>query len=303
MGRNAAAGSQNGRRAEHGNLGGAVVTGGGRGLGREIALRLARAGFTVHVTDVHEQLAADVAAEINAEIPRPTLTAAFASVLDVRDDAACLAIATATVDRVGSLALWVNNAGVFMTGPVWEPHEQQRRLMFEVNAHGTINGSLAALSVMRPVGRGHVINVASLAGLAGIPGEGVYAASKHAVLGFSTSALFDLRAAGVRGIDISCVCPDGIWTPMLFDKLDDPDASLSFSGKLLQPGEVADQVLRVVKKPRPVTTLPGWRGAQVRLLGLLPGVGARIAPLLVKISRKQQSAVARRLRRAGTAQP
>ena len=114
--------------------------------------------------------------------------------------------------------------------------------MFEVNALGTMHGTFAALEGdPRPVGHGHVVNIASLAGLAPVPGEAVYAATKHAVMGLSLSTLADLRVAGERGIHISCVCPDGMWTPMLFDKLDDPGAAMSFSGKLLQPGEVADR--------------------------------------------------------------
>lgn len=221
---------------------------------------------------------------------------AFASTLDVRDAAACSEVAEATRLRSGSLSLWVNNAGALFTGPVWEQDERQRRLVLEVNAAGTINGTLAALEIMRPADAGLVVNVASLAGLVGVPGEGIYAASKHAVLGFSVSALADLRAAGVKGVDISCVCPDGMWTPMLHDKLDDPGAALSFTGKLLEPGEVADLVLRVVDKPRPVTAWPRWRGGQVRLFDLLPGVAVHVAPLMVAYGRRRQAAFARKLR-------
>ena len=279
--------------------GGAVVTGGGRGLGREIAVRLARAGFTVHVTDVDAVLAEQVAAELAAEADVWAGGAAFASVLDVRDAAACRAVAATTVDRAGSLALWVNNAGVLFTGPAWEHDDESRRLMLDVNAHGTMHGTMAALEVMRPAHRGHVLNIASLAGLVPVPGEGVYAASKHAVLGLSTSALADLRIAGERDIHISCICPDGMWTPMLQDRLEDPGASLSFSGVLLQPGEVADAVMRVVDRPRPVVSVPRWRGAQARLFDLAPRVAVASAPLVVRLSRIQQRATARRLRSQG----
>ena len=66
----------------------------------------------------------------------------------------------------------------------------------------------------------------------------------------------DLRIAGLRTIDISCICPDGIWTPMLHDKLDDPASALSFSGKLLQPEEVVAAVGKVLARPRPVPAAP-----------------------------------------------
>ena len=93
-----------------------------------------------------------------------------------------------------------------------------------------------------------MINVVSLAGIVAAPGEAVYGASKHAAIAFSLGTLYDLRQAGVKGVDISCVCPDGIWTPMLFDKLDDPAAAASFSGVLLKPEQVAEAVGRLVDR-------------------------------------------------------
>ena len=273
--------------------GGAVVTGAGSGLGRQIATRLGAAGFHVLVTDVDGMAAHAVAAEITA-----TGGAATGLELDVRDQHAMRAAADAAVEAGGFLALWVNNAGILLTGPVWEHDDEQRRLMFEVNALGTMHGTVAALEVMRPARTGHVINVASLAGLVSVPGEGVYAATKHAVVGLSTSTLADLRAAGERDVHVSCICPDGMWTPMLHDKLDDPQASMSFSGQLLQPEDVADAVLGLVDRPRPVLALPRWRGVEVRLFDLVPSLAMRVAPLVVRMSRVQQRAAARRLRRS-----
>ena len=206
--------------------GGALVTGAGGGLGREIAVRLARRGYAVHVTDVDGARAEEVAAQVGG----------FSSVLDVRDQDACRAAAALTVERAGSLEVWVNNAGVLVTGAAWDAGDDARRLMFEVNALGTMHGTLAALELMRPAGRGHVVTIVSLAGLSPVPGEAVYAATKHAALGFSLSTLADLRVAGVRGIDISCVCPDGMWTPMLFDKLDDPARPSRSPGCCSSPG-------------------------------------------------------------------
>jgi NAD(P)-dependent dehydrogenase (short-subunit alcohol dehydrogenase family) len=277
-------------------MSGALVTGAGRGLGREIALRLARRGYVVHVTDVDEVLAAEAAREIGDE----TGADVFGSALDVRDADDCRRAAQLTSEWGNGLDLWVNNAGVLVTGPAWEATDEARRLMFEVNALGTMHGTFAALEQMRPVGRGHVVNIASLAGLAPVPGEAVYAATKHAVMGLSLSTLADLRVAGERGIHISCVCPDGMWTPMLFDRLDDPGAAMSFSGKLLQPGEVADLVERVLDRPRPVATSPRWRGAQARAFDLTPRLAMRASPLVVRMGRLKQRSLRKRLDRTGT---
>ena len=260
--------------------GGAVVTGAGRGLGRQIAELLVSRGHQVLVTDVDAESAQTAADEIGR--------GATAMAVDVRDATQVEAARDAIVATAGRLDVWVNNAGVLFTGPAWEQSPEQRSLILEVNALGTINGTVAAIEAMRDAGGGHIVNVVSLAGLTAVPGEAVYAASKHAAIGFSLSTLQDLRLAGIKDIDISCICPDGIWTPMLHDKLDDPASALSFSGKLLQPEEVVAAVGKALDKPRPVTTIPAWRGLVARLGDVLPAVGLAAAPLVVAQGRRTQ---------------
>jgi NAD(P)-dependent dehydrogenase (short-subunit alcohol dehydrogenase family) len=267
--------------------GGAVVTGAGRGLGREIARALHERRLTVHATDLDAEAASETARLLGP--PASSLA------LDVRDLDACRAAAAAAAGRAGSLAVWVNNAGVLVTGPAWEQDETARRLMLEVNALGTINGTLAALERMRPADAGHVVNVISLAGLVAPPGETVDAASKHAALAFSLGTLSDLRRAGIRGVHISSVCPDGVWTPMLHDKLDDPEAALSFSGQMLMPERVAAEVAKLLDRPRPVTTIPRWRGGMARGFDLFPRLAVRSAGLVVRVGRLKQRRLARRI--------
>ncbi len=271
--------------------GGAVVTGAARGLGLEIARVLARRGLTVHLTDLDGAAAAAAAAEIGA--------GAFASPLDVRDADACRAVARATEERAGSLAVWVNNAGVLFSGPAWTHDDAQRRLMLDVNALGTINGTLAALEPMRAAGRGHVVNVISLAGVVAAPGQAAYSASKHAAIAYSLSTLSDLRLAGERGIDISCLCPDGIWTPMLHDKLADPAAAASFIGTLLQPADVAARVGTLLDRPRPVTTMPAQRGAVARVGDLFPRLALRLIGSTMAGARRKQRRIARKVAAGG----
>lgn len=257
----------------------AVITGAGSGLGRAIARELADRGYLVHATDVDAGAAADTATGIGA--------GARSSALDVRDEDACRALA-AEVASGGSLDLWINNAGVLMTGLSWEQGETTRRTMMEVNAIGTMNGTVAALGPMIAAGRGQVINVVSLAGLVAAPGEVSYSASKHAAMAFTLGTLFDLRRSGIDGVEISAVCPDGIWTPMLADKLDDPDAAGSFSGKLLTADFVAREIGKLTERPRPILILPRWRGLQLRLFALFPRLTARLLPLALSDARRKQ---------------
>jgi NAD(P)-dependent dehydrogenase (short-subunit alcohol dehydrogenase family) len=257
----------------------AVVTGAGSGLGRAIAAELAGRGYRVHATDMDAETAARTAAEIGGE--------ATSSPLDVRDEGACRALA-GSVAREGSLDLWVNNAGVFFSGPPWEQGSELRGLMLDVNATGLINGTLAALAPMMAAGRGHIVNVISLAGIVAAPGEVAYSATKHAAMAFTLGTLFDLRRAGVRGIDVSAVCPDGIWTPMLEDKLDDPDSAASFSGQLLTPEQVAREIGKLTERPRPLAIVPRWRGPMLRLADLFPRLAIRLLPALMWDARRRQ---------------
>ncbi|MFD4247039.1 SDR family oxidoreductase [Streptomyces sp. NPDC058525] len=180
---------------------GAVVTGAGRGLGGQIARLLAARGHHVLVTDIDPASANAAADDLGGS--------ATAMAVDVRDQAQVEAARDTIVARAGRLDVWVNNAGVLITSPACEQDEAARWLMIEVNALGTMNGTVIAIGAMRGSG-GHVVNIVSLAGLTAVAGEAVYAASKHAAIGFSLSTMADLRAAGVQDTDISCICPDGI---------------------------------------------------------------------------------------------
>jgi NAD(P)-dependent dehydrogenase (short-subunit alcohol dehydrogenase family) len=280
----------------------AVVTGAGGGLGRAIALELGGRGYAVWATDIDAEAAARTAAEIRSgagpqhgSADDPTLSGGTAVVgssktvaLDVRDEDACRALAAAVVAEAGALDLWVNNAGILSTGLSWEQDEATRGAMLAINATGTMNGTAAALERMVPAGQGHVINVISLAGIVAAPGEVAYAASKHAAMAFTLGTLFDLRRAGHGGIDVSAVCPDGIWTPMLEDKLDDPDAAGSFSGHLLTPEAVATEVGKLTERPRPILILPRWRGPLLRLFDLFPRLGVRLLPAVMWDARRRQ---------------
>ncbi|MTV23990.1 SDR family NAD(P)-dependent oxidoreductase [Nitriliruptoraceae bacterium ZYF776] len=267
---------------------GAVVTGGAGGLGRAIGQALAAQGLRVRLADVD----ADAAAAAAAELP-----AAAAGVrLDVTDASACAALADEVADTDG-LAVWVNNAGVLPTGPAWTNGPAEVERAFAVNVHGLMHGTTAALARMRSRG-GHIVNVVSLAGLVAAPGETVYAATKHAALAYTVGTALDLRHHRVRGVHLSAVCPDGIWTPMLHDKLDDPEAALSFSGgrTLLHPEQVAAAVADVLARPRLVVSVPRWRGGLARLYAATPGLARTVLPVVLADARRKQRRFAAKIR-------
>lgn len=246
----------------------AVVTGAGRGLGRKIAERLAARGHHVVATDIDEAAAQVTAAAIDGT----------AVAQDVRDPDGHRAVAR-TAAGLGSLVLWVNNAGVLEVGDTWDIADPTVRRVVEVDLLGVIWGCHAAIAHMTS---GHILNIASMAGLAPAPGMAVYSATKHGVLGYSLSLAGELRRAN-RPIAISTLCPDAIAGDMTGAVAHDPAAGLLFSAsKLLSLDEVADAALGLVDRPRLVRALPAYRAALVHLFRPFP---ALVLPVLARLAR------------------
>jgi len=261
----------------------AVVTGGGRGFGREIARRLAGRGYDVLVTDLDAASAEETAKEIGG--------GAWARTLDVRDPDGHRAIATEATER-GRLVVWVNNAGVLRTEKAWEHSDADVRLIVETNVLGVMWGSRAAIGSMRisAAGDEHVINLASMSAFGPVPGLAVYASSKHAVLGFTTSLQGDLRSARLP-IRVHALCPDGADTPMLQERAGDRDAAIIWSGsRLLTAQEVAERAMALLDSRRLVLALPRHRAVLVRALGLAPGIGVRLGEPLRRLGERRRSA-------------
>ncbi len=272
---------------EDGEAKGALVTGAARGIGAATALRLAEAGYEVCISDLDQNACQIVAEGIGM--------GAWARRLDVTDPEECRRAATEVAERSGGLSLWVNNAGILHSGKAQDQEPDVYRSMLEVNTMGTVNGTLAALAPMRKAGSGHVINVVSLAGLVAAPGEVGYGASKHAAIAFSVGLLYDLRRSGISEIDISVICPDGVWSPMIADKVNDRDTAASFSGSILMPEDVARRIEAVAKRPKVVTAIPRWRGAMLRLFDAFPGLGLRLLPALLRDAERKQRKLAGRV--------
>jgi NAD(P)-dependent dehydrogenase (short-subunit alcohol dehydrogenase family) len=177
----------------------ALVTGAGAGIGRAIALRLARDGWAVAVNDVAPGRAAAVAAEVAALGARGA-----AVVADVGDREAARRMVAETVATLGAVDLLVNNAGLCRLGAVAEFSEADWRATFRVNVDGVFFCSQAVLPHMLARRRGSIVNLASWSGKAGAAYFGAYCASKFAVIGLTQSLAKEVAAQGVR---VNAVCP------------------------------------------------------------------------------------------------
>jgi len=260
----------------------AVVTGAARGMGREVAIRLARRGYDVLVTDVNEAGAQETADAIGER--------AWAMAQDVRDVASHRAVAQAAAER-GPVEVWVNNAGVMRTVKCWEQPDDEVRLECEVNLMGVIWGSRAAVDAIRASGarNAHIVNLASMSALLPVPGLAVYAATKHAVLGFTTSLQGDLYDAGIP-ITVHAVCPDGADTQLVRQHDEEEEAAIIWSGGgLLSVDEVADHVVGLLDGKRLVHVIPRWRGWAARANAMSGRVGLRAAPLLRRVGARARA--------------
>jgi meso-butanediol dehydrogenase/(S,S)-butanediol dehydrogenase/diacetyl reductase len=185
----------------------ALVTGAGRGIGRGIALRLARDGADVALVDVHPAGIDAVAGEI-AEIGCKATTV----VADVSDRDQVFAAVDYASAALGGLDIMVNNAGIALVGPIADVTPEDAARVWAINVNGVLWGTQAAVAMFKQLGiRGKVINASSIAGHDGFAMLGVYSASKFAVRALTQAAAKEHAA---DGITVNAYCPGVVGTDM-----------------------------------------------------------------------------------------
>ncbi|MDP9811722.1 NAD(P)-dependent dehydrogenase (short-subunit alcohol dehydrogenase family) [Rhizobium tibeticum] len=173
-----------------------LITGCSTGFGRELAKLTIARGWPTVVTARDKARVADLASANEAN--------ALALDLDVTNRSEVKAAVAAAEQRFGRVDVLVNNAGYGYQSTVEEAQEQEIRDQFEANVFGLFSMTRAVLPGMRQRRHGHIINITSVAGFIGFPGSGFYAASKHAVEGFSDSLYAEGRPLGIK---VTCVAP------------------------------------------------------------------------------------------------
>lgn len=215
----------------------ALVTGGGSGIGRAICLAMAEAGARVAVTDLDEEAARQVAAEVQE---RQGTAVAYG--MDVTDYEQVRAVIQRVVADLGGLDILVNNAGIAGGGgPTRELSHDVWHRMLAVHLTGTFYCTQEALKVMEPRGWGRIINIASIAGITGIAGSAHYSAAKAGIIGFTKAVA---REVAGRGIRVNAIAPGYIDTPLLRGIRQDPEryqrvVARNLLGRLGRPEEVA----------------------------------------------------------------
>jgi NAD(P)-dependent dehydrogenase (short-subunit alcohol dehydrogenase family) len=233
------------------------VTGAARGIGRATAAALVTEGARVVIADLDGELAARTGREIGA----------VAVQLDVTDHAAFTAALDETEREAGRLDVLINNAGVMAIGAFADDSTASAYRQFEINVFAVMHGTREAIARMRRRGQGHIVNLASMAGVVPTPGAAT-SASKHAVVGLCESLWWELRGSG---IELSYVLPALVNTELA------ADIKWTRAATVIEPETVAAEIVGALKVPRLAVYAPRSMGPITKATGLIPrGLGNKI---------------------------
>jgi all-trans-retinol dehydrogenase (NAD+) len=237
-----------------------LVTGGASGIGRLIALGCARVGGSVTIWD----LDAEGGQRTALEASEAGASSAHAFACDVSDREQVYARAGETRAAAGDVDVLVNNAGVVSGRPLLELPDERIERTFAVNTLALFWTTKAFLPAMKARGSGHVVTVASAAGLVGTARETDYAASKFAAVGFNEALRQELRRSA-RGVRTTVVCPFYVDTGMF----QGVKTRFPLLLPVLKEQQVADRVLKAIRRNTPQVQMP-WMVQTLPMMRLLP---------------------------------
>jgi short-subunit dehydrogenase len=221
-----------------------VITGAARGIGYATAQALLARGARVVIGDRDVDLLESAVAGISS------LGQVSGHPLDVTDKEFFAAfLDKARADGGGHIDVLINNAGVMPVGPFLDQSAQAIRSSIEVNFYGVLTGCQLVLPEMVKRRSGHIVNIASLAGMVAVPGQVVYAGTKFAVVGLS-SAMADEFAP--HGVKVTAVMPTFTNTELI------SGTTPSASQKPVEPAEIAAAIVQVLDKPKSRVSVPAW---------------------------------------------
>ncbi|XP_044272425.1 estradiol 17-beta-dehydrogenase 11 [Tribolium madens] len=249
-----------------------LITGGGGGLGRLLALRLARLDAIVVLWDVNVK-----AVEETVELVKGIGGVAYGFKCDLADKEDVYKIANTTRQEVGEVTILINNAGIVSGNLLLNTPDHLIKRTFDVNILAHFWTVKAFLPHMIEKNHGHIVTIASMAGFVGINKLVDYCASKHAAVGFDEALRVELEAQGVDGVKTTVVCPYFIQSTGMFDNVN------SRFLPTLKSNDVADRIVEGLRKEEIVVMIPGvfktgiifkflfpWACISMFLRGLVP---------------------------------
>ena len=229
-----------------------AITGGARGIGLATATVLHSLGAKVAIGDIDRSAVKEASDQLGLEIGRR---------LDVTDRRSFSDFLDTVEERLGTVDVLVNNAGVIAVGSAIDEPDAVTQRVLEVNIYGVILGTKLAAQRMLPRGHGHVINIASVASVLPVEGTATYCATKHAVLAYTDAVRMENRGSGVH---FSAILPVLVNTDMI------AGAGHARGFKNVEPEDVARAVAGVIVKPKPRVFVPRSFGVVVSTQRHLP---------------------------------
>jgi NADP-dependent 3-hydroxy acid dehydrogenase YdfG len=233
-----------------------AITGGARGIGKATARALILKGAKVAIGDLDKDLADQTASELGGDT--------IALELDVTRRDSFEGFLDQVEERLGSLDVLVNNAGIMPLGKFVEEDDDTAHRMVDINVHGVMYGMKLAIPRMERRNSGHVVNIASQAGKTGFPGGATYCGTKHFVVGVSEAVRAELRDTD---IEISCVMPAVVNTEL------GSGLTETRAVKVLEPEDVADEIVKALERPKFDVWVPRETVAIHKVINLLPRGG------------------------------
>ena len=237
-----------------------VITGAARGIGYATATALVAEGARVVIADLDQNLAEQAAADLGG--------GTVGVHVDVTDHVGFTALLDRVESEHGPIDVLINNAGIMPLVAFEDETEESLARQIAVNFSAQWYGTQDAIRRMKPRRRGHIVNVASMAGVVPTPGAATYCATKHAVVGLTESVYWELRGTG---IDIGYVLPTLVNTELA------AGVRRSRAARIIEPDDVAREIVKALKRPKVAIFVPPSMGAVTRWTGLLPRrVGERL---------------------------
>ncbi|MES0873741.1 SDR family NAD(P)-dependent oxidoreductase [Sinimarinibacterium thermocellulolyticum] len=253
----------------------AAITGAASGIGRALAIELARRGCHLSLSDVNTQ-----ALEQTAEAARAHGVKVTTAALDVADRDAIYAWAEATRADHGPANLVFNNAGVALGASIEGASDEDLHWIMDINFWGVVHGTRAFLPQLRASGEGHVINISSVFGLVAVPSQGAYNATKFAVRGFTECLRQELELAGAP-VSATCVHPGGIKTNIARAARYDSDSMRALTGR--DPDEAKARFEKLFRTSAESAAKTILRGVERNARRVLIGADARVIDLAVRL--------------------
>jgi NAD(P)-dependent dehydrogenase (short-subunit alcohol dehydrogenase family) len=239
------------RRSLNGKV--VAITGGARGIGKTTAQALIRKGCRVALGDLDLEMAEQTATELGA--------GTIAIQLNVTDRDSFAAFLDGVERQLGPIDILINNAGIMPVTPFEQETDESIRRQLEINVYGVIVGTQLAVRRMKPRGTGHIVNMSSSAGKAGVPGIATYAATKHAVVGLTEAVRAECRGSGV---ELSYVMPITVNTQLIEGLAEQRGV------KRVEPEDVTKEIVDALELGKVDLYVPRELRASVMLGGLLP---------------------------------